>query len=385
MTDTANKALLPTGLRDVLPPDAAREGHAVDRLLSAFVRHGYERVKPPLIEFEESLLDGPGASTAKDTFRVMDPVSQRMMGLRADMTIQVARIATTRLSHAPRPLRLAYAGQVLRVKGDQIRPERQFTQVGVELIGSAGPAADAEVIVLVATALADLGVEGVSVDLNLPSLVPALCDDLDLSHDARDRLRAMLDQKDVTAVRGLGAEAASLFGELLGCIGPADDALGRLRRLDLPRAAADRREQLEAVVALVQAGAPGIGLTVDPVENRGFEYHTGVSFSLFAAHARGELGRGGRYRAGVAREKAVGASLFIDAVADVLPPLAEPRRLFLAAADRPLAARFHAEGWVTVAALEDGVDLEAEARRLRCSHYTAGGAVKAVAPGSDRG
>jgi len=149
--------------------------------------------------------------------------------------------------------------------------------------------------------------------------------------------------------------------------------------------AADRREQLEAVVALVQAGAPGIGLTVDPVENRGFEYHTGVSFSLFAARARGELGRGGRYRAGVAREKAVGASLFIDAVADVLPPLAEPRRLFLAAADRPLAARFQAEGWVTVAALEDGVDLEAEARRLRCSHYTAGGAVKAVAPGSDRG
>jgi ATP phosphoribosyltransferase regulatory subunit len=385
MTDNANKALLPTGLRDVLPPDAAREGHAVDRLLSAFGSHGYERVKPPLIEFEESLLDGAGAATAKDTFRVMDPVSQRMMGLRADMTIQVARIATTRLSHAPRPLRLAYAGQVLRVKGDQIRPERQFTQVGVELIGSDAPASDAEVIVLVGTALAALGVEGVTVDLNLPTLVPTLCDDLDLSQDTRTRLRAMLDQKDVTAVRGLGADAAALFGELVSCVGPADEALARLRRLDLPRAAGDRRDRLEEVVRLVREGAPGIGLTVDPVENRGFEYHTGVSFSLFAAGARGELGRGGRYRAGVAREKAVGASLFIDAVTDVLPPLPEPRRLLLAQADRASAARFHAEGWITVAVLEDGVDLEAEARRMSCSHYTAGGAIKAVAPGSDRG
>ncbi|MGC2854436.1 ATP phosphoribosyltransferase regulatory subunit [Novispirillum sp. DQ9] len=385
MTDSANKALLPTGLRDVLPPDATREAHAVDRLMSAFACHGYERVKPPLIEFEESLLDGPGAATATDTFRVMDPVSQRMMGLRADMTMQVARIATSRLSHAPRPLRLAYAGQVLRVKGDQIRPERQFTQVGVELIGSDAPAADAEVIILVASALDGLGVEGVSVDLGLPSLVPTLCDDLDLSQDTRARLRAMLDQKDVTAVRGLGAEAAALFGELIGCVGPADEALARLRALDLPRAAAGRRDRLEQVVRLVQAGAPGIGLTVDPVENRGFEYHTGVSFSLFAARARGELGRGGRYRAGVAREKATGASLFIDAVTDVLPPLPAPRRLLLAAADRGLAARFHAEGWVTVAVLDDGVDLEAEARRLRCSHYTAQGAVKAVAPGSERG
>lgn len=383
MTDTANKALLPTGLRDILPPDAALEGHVVDRLLAAFGRHGYERVKPPLIEFEESLLDGPGAATAKDTFRIMDPVSQRMMGVRADMTIQVARIASTRLAHAPRPLRLAYAGQVLRVKGDQIRPERQFTQAGVELIGSDAPAADAEVIVLVATALADLGVEGVSVDLNLPTLVPVLCEDLELSQDTRQRLRAMLDQKDVTAVRGLGAEVAALFAELMACVGPADEVLERLRRLDLPKAAADRRERLEAVVRLVQNGAPSIGLTVDAVENRGFEYHTGVSFSLFAACARGELGRGGRYRAGMARERAVGATLFVDAVTGILPPLPEPRRLLLDAADRDHAARFQGEGWITIAALEDGVDLEAEARRLRCSHYTTGGVIKAV--GSDRG
>ncbi|MBT5413208.1 MAG: ATP phosphoribosyltransferase regulatory subunit, partial [Rhodospirillaceae bacterium] len=113
-------ALLPAGLRDVLPPDAAHEAGVVAGLLTTFERRGYQRVKPPLVEFEESLLRESGAAMAAHTIRVMDPVSQRMMGLRADMTLQVARIATTRLAKAPRPLRLSYAGDVLRVRGTQL-------------------------------------------------------------------------------------------------------------------------------------------------------------------------------------------------------------------------------------------------------------------------
>lgn len=379
MTDFADKALLPTGLRDVLPPDAALETHVVDRLGAAFAATGYERVKPPLIEFEESLLDGPGAATGKDTFRVMDPVSQRMMGVRADMTIQVARIATTRLAHAPRPLRLAYSGQVLRVKGNQLRPERQFTQAGVELIGSEATAADAEVISLVARALADLGVEGVTVDVTLPALVPTLCDTLEMPRELRGRLREALDQKDASGVRALGGEGMDLFVDLLACEGEADAVLARLEALDLPAAAGEQRRRLAEVVALVRAAAPSIGLTVDAVERRGFEYHTGVSFAVFARNGRGELARGGRYRAGQAREHAVGATVFVDAVTDALPPLPAPRRLLLAAGEHLNAARYQAEGWITVAALSDGVDLAAEAKRLGCTHFTAGGDLTPVA------
>ncbi|MBI2235657.1 MAG: ATP phosphoribosyltransferase regulatory subunit, partial [Magnetospirillum sp.] len=168
MTEPANRALLPAGLRDILPPDAAHEAAVVDRLLRHFDGQGYERVKPPLIEFEDSLLEGAGSATAGQTFRVMDPLSQKMMGVRADITPQVARIATTRLGTLPRPLRLSYAGQVLRVKGSQLRPERQFAQAGIELIGSDSAAADAEVVALAGEALTELGVQGVSVDLSLP-------------------------------------------------------------------------------------------------------------------------------------------------------------------------------------------------------------------------
>ena len=128
MSRAAEKALLPAGLRDILAPDAAFEAAVVERVMACFAAHGYERVKPPLIEFEDGLLAGPGAALASETFRLMDPVSQRMMGVRADMTLQVARIAASRLKNLPRPLRLSYAGQVLRVTGSQLRPERQFGQ-----------------------------------------------------------------------------------------------------------------------------------------------------------------------------------------------------------------------------------------------------------------
>src|ERR1700761_2481149 len=144
MDDTLHPALLPHGLRDILPPDARIEADTVERLMAILGQYGYDRVKPPLVEFESSLLDGPGAAMTHETFRLMDPISHRMIAVRADMTLQIARIATTRLVKSPRPLRLSYAGQVLRVRGSQLRPERQVGQVGAELIGSDAPEADAE-------------------------------------------------------------------------------------------------------------------------------------------------------------------------------------------------------------------------------------------------
>src|SRR5260221_14569906 len=157
--DLARRALLPAGLRDGLPSHAAHAAAAIERLIAGFAAHGYERVEPPLVEFEDTLLEADaGGSMAAQTFRLMDPLSQRMMGVRADMTTQVARIATTRLAGRPRPLRLSYAGDVLRVKGSQLRPERQFVQVGVELIGAPGVAADVEAVLLRADCVDRIGV-----------------------------------------------------------------------------------------------------------------------------------------------------------------------------------------------------------------------------------
>ncbi|NQU72980.1 MAG: ATP phosphoribosyltransferase regulatory subunit, partial [Rhodospirillales bacterium] len=203
MTELERRALLPDGLRDMLPPTAGFEADVIERLIGHFAGLGYARVKAPLVEFEEGLLSGAGAAMSGHIFRLMDPVSQRMMGVRADITPQIARIASTRLKNEPRPLRLSYSGEVLRIRGTQLQPERQFAQVGVELIGRETAAADAEVIVMAAEALTALGVVDFSIDLTIPTLVPALCDALGLADDKRDELRAALDRKDAEVVHRL--------------------------------------------------------------------------------------------------------------------------------------------------------------------------------------
>lgn len=380
MTDSAEKALLPAGLQDLLPPDAAHEAGVLESLAASFASFGYERVKPPLMEFEETLLSGAGLAVAKESFRLMDPVSQRMMALRADITPQVARIARTRLKSAPRPLRLCYGGQVLRVRGGQLRPERQVAQAGAELIGAPQEAGDAEVVVLAARALEAAGVEGLSVDLSLPTLVPAMTGPLALEADAADALRRALDRKDAADVAALAGAEAGLFEALLRAGGPADRALAALRALEVPQEARREVESLGRVVAEVRRGAPALALTVDPVEHRGFEYHSGISFTIFARGVRGELGRGGRYLAdgfGAARETSTGFTLYMDTVMRALPPAERPPRVYLPFGSDPGEGRSLRErGWATLAGLEGVEDPRAEAGRLRCSHLLIDGRVE---------
>jgi len=380
MNETLHPALLPLGLSDLLPPDAAVEAEVMARLMAVLASHGYERVKPPLAEFEENLLSGAGAAMAKETFRLMDPISQRMIGLRADMTPQVARIATTRLAKMARPLRLSYGGQVLRVKGSQLRPERQVGQVGAELIGCDEIAADIEVVALAAEALAAVGVVGLSADLSLPTLVPAVCAAFGLIGAAGEAVRAALDHKDAAGVAAVGGAAAALLGHMLAGAGAADRALARLDELELPPEAAAERERLAAVVAGLQRRAPDLALTVDPVENRGFEYHTGVSFTFFARGVRGELGRGGRYRTGNgAGEPATGFTLYADTVRKGLPERQRAPRVFVPAdADPAIAQRLRSTGWVTIAGLGPVADPAEEARRLGCGHRLEGDKIIAL-------
>ena len=379
MTDKSKKALLPAGLRDVLPPDAACETQLMEGLLATFAAHGYERVAPPLVEFEESLLEGAGAAMADKTFRIMDPVSQRMMGVRPDMTLQVARIARTRLLDVPRPLRLCYGGQVLRVMGSQLRPEREFGQAGVELIGSTSENADLEVLLLAVEALGKIGLPGLSIDLTLPRLVPAVCEKLGLDFGQNAALRGMLDHKDATAVAALGGKPAKILGALLEAVGPADRALALLAKIDLPKSTCADRDCLKNVVERLAVAAPGLGLTVDPVENRGFEYHAGLGFTLFSRDVRGSLGRGGRYFAGGDEpqtgeprtgEPATGFTLFLDTLVRAVPTPSAPRRLYLPfGTEVEEGARLRQEGWITVAALEDGGDPETAAARLGCAYF----------------
>ncbi|MDH3232325.1 MAG: ATP phosphoribosyltransferase regulatory subunit [Alphaproteobacteria bacterium] len=379
MSRVSTRALLPAGLIDHLPPDAAHAAEIVERLLACFTSHGYERVKPPMIEFEDTLLTGPAAPLAEQTFRLMDPVSQRMMGLRADITMQVARIATTRLAKAPRPLRLAYAGDVFRVRGAQLRPERQFMQIGFELIGAPSAAADVETILLATEALRATGIATISVDLNVPTLVPALCRKFGI--DDGGALRDALDRKDAAAVAKAAGAHGELFGKLLAAAGPAAKAIKAIAALGLDGEAAADAERLAEVASRVAKADPALKITADPTEHRGFEYHTGVGFTLFAPRVRGELGSGGRYLAGGGGadddgtgEPATGATLYLETIIRALPDPGPGKRLFLPAGTTLDQARaLRDKGWTTLACLDPEAAPRAEAERLGCTHMFSGG------------
>jgi ATP phosphoribosyltransferase regulatory subunit len=370
-------ALLPAGLRDLLPPDAQAEADAVETLVSVFASHGYARVKPPMLEYEDNLLSGSGAAIADQSFRLMDPDSHRMMALRADMTPQIARIAATRLGASARPLRLSYAGECIRTRG-QRETDRQVPQAGLELFGADTPEADAEAMLVATEALAAIGLTRLSLDLTLPTLAPALLDESGLPPLQRRALAHALDRKDAAGVHDHGAGMAAMLTDLLLAAGPAAGALAALERATLPGPCQALSERLAQVVGLLQAGAPELKITIDPLEFRGFRYHTGIAVTVFAPGRHEELGRGGRY-VSANGEAATGITLYADAVLRAAPGAAERDTVFVPLGSDPRVAKSLREsGFATIAGLDHTPDPGQEAKRLGCTHVLLGGAAVRV-------
>jgi ATP phosphoribosyltransferase regulatory subunit len=368
--------LLPEGLSDRLPPQAEASARLARRVLDTVATHGYERVMPPLAEFEDTLTQRLKSMRAQDLVRAVDPVSQRSLALRPDMTAQVGRIAATRLATAPRPLRLSYAGPVLRLKANQLRPEREKLQVGAELIGSDSVAAAVEIVNVAIEALQAAGVSGLTIDFTLPDLIDMLAaGPLPLAADELEAVRTELDAKDAGALVALGPQAAAYL-PLIEATGPFHAAMERLEAFNASLGGA-----IDSRMAGLRAIAKPIGwditLTLDPTERHGFEYQNWFGFSIFAEGFIGEIGRGGSYailRADGQDEPAIGFSLYPDPLIDAGFGDEAPKRLFLPlGADVARAAELRAEGWHTVAALvgdEDGA-------RLRCSHWLDGAELRA--------
>lgn len=364
-------ALLPEGLRDRLPPFADAAAVMEARVLAAIHAHGYERVDPPLAEFAEALGTRLKAGALHDAVRFVDPVSQRTLAIRPDLTAQVARIAATRMGHHPRPVRLSYAGAVLKLRASQLAPARETRQIGAELIGLDSVAAAQEVATVAIEALAAAEVARPSIDFTLPDLVDTLAaGPLPVAADALAPLRQRLDAKDAGGVAAIAPD----YLPLIAATGPFDQAMARLRAFDTAGALASRLDGLAAIARVLDGR---VAMTLDPTERHGFEYQTWLGFSLFAGGSTAEIGRGGTYMVvheGGAEEAATGFSLFADRLVGE-QPASERRRLFLpVGTPAELAAGLRAQGWVTVAALDAGDTPEAQL----CTHMLADGAPRAL-------
>ncbi|MGB7373659.1 ATP phosphoribosyltransferase regulatory subunit [Pontixanthobacter sp.] len=362
---TKTDDLLPIGLSDRLPREAAIATHAMRAVLDAMDGHGYHRVSPPLVEFEKSMAERMDGVSPRRMFRFTDPSSLRTLALRSDMTVQIGRIAATSLAGCARPLRLCYAGEVATITADQLDPARQRLQLGAEIIGADTVAAAAEVVELAIESLKAAGATGVSVDFTLPDLVDTLARDaMPLSDDQKSSVRRELDTKDAGGLKQAGGGA---YLPLLYATGDFSDAIGSLQNIDAGGALASRIEGLKAIAQRV---ADQARVTLDPTERHGFEYQSWFGFTIYAQGARGALGRGGTYSIRGTDEAATGFSLYLDRLIDTLDDAPQRDTLFLPLGhDRAAAERLRAIGWRTVAALGSQDDGQV----LGCTHHLSGG------------
>lgn len=324
--------VLPDHIADVLPSEARHIEEIRRDLLDMARRYGYELVMPPLLEHLESLLSGTGEALDLQTFKLVDQLSGRMMGLRADSTPQVARI-DAHLLNRKGVTRLCYCGPVLHTRPDGPHATREPLQFGAEIYGHAGLEADLESLTLALDCLKAAQIGNISVDMADARIVHALLDDLSLDAVRLAQVHAALAAKDASELKSLLRDTPA----------PRSQALVDLLQLYGDASVLDEAQSVLPVHADIQSAlthlkwlssqVEGANVSFDLADLRGYAYYSGAMFSLYAPGASDALARGGRYdEVGLVfgrKRPAVGFSLDIKALTAV-------------AAARPLRAAIRA-------------------------------------------
>ncbi|MGQ5521889.1 ATP phosphoribosyltransferase regulatory subunit [Chitinimonas sp. PSY-7] len=358
--------ILPENIADLLPPEARRVETLRRASLDLIAGFGYELVQPPLIEYVDSLLTLDDAALDLKTFKLTDQLSGRQLGLRADITLQVARI-DAHLLNRQGVARLCYAGPVVHTLPDGIMAAREPLQLGAEIYGYAGVAADVEIVELMGECLRLAGVRHVHLDIGHIGLFLALADAAGLQGDARESVFRTIQQKDVATLATLlvGVPQDLQVGllalpNLYGDVSVLAQAERILPALDAVKAALLELRALTDALA-----ARGIAPNFDLAELRSGYYHTGLVFAAYAEGWPNAVARGGRYdhvgeQFGRSRP-ATGFSLDLKELAWRLPPTpARPAILAPSDFDIDLAAairQLRADGETVVVRLGDVIDL----------------------------
>jgi len=391
--------LLPEYIEDVLPAEAARIETLRRTFLDLFKVHGYQYVIPPMLEYMESLITGVGHDLDLATFKVVDQLTGRLMGVRADMTPQAARIDAHLLNHTGET-RLCYAGSVLRTKPDGLALTREPLQIGAELYGHAGVESDIEIQKLLVKALHAIGIDDVHIDFSHVNIFGSLiahsqAHGSQIDGTLEQELYAALQSKDKTLVAQL---AKNLDETTRGALIALTDLHGDVTILDQAAKVLPNTQDIKTALASLRQVAKSlqamnVTVSFDFSELRGYHYHSGIVFAAYAKGYKGPLALGGRYDEvgksfGRARP-ATGFSLDLRGIVTALPPASNVMAIFAPAnaedstgCDATLEAKIETlrtEGKVVVQALANSVN---DYEELNCDqklvHYNSGWHVVAI-------
>ena len=350
---------LPEHIEDLLPADANKLERLRRAALDLFASHGFELVMPPLLEYVESLLSGTGHDLDLATFKLVDQLSGRTMGIRADTTPQVARI-DAHLLNRQGVARLCYAGSVLHTLPAGLGKSRQPFQAGAEMYGHAGLEADIEIQQLMVDVLHALGVSDVQLDIGHPAIFRSLIASANVSPDVAEQAFLATEAKDLPALKSLEAALGTVYAPIAVLPTLYGDASVLTRAAELlpkQKTIADALSQLLAIEK--HFTQQGIKVSVDLGELGGFNYESGITFAAFARGASDAVARGGRYdevgKAFGRARPASGFSMDLKALLPLVPD--DPVRgailgpLLPDAAARAEIARLRASGETVIAAL----------------------------------
>ena len=294
-----NRWLLPEDIADVLPAQARKVETLRRAILDLYQSYGYELVAPPILEFLDSLLTGTGSDLNLQTFKLVDQLSGRTLGLRADITPQVARIDAHLLNRSG-VTRLCYAGSVAQALTPVGGSSREQLQLGAEIYGCANGKADFEAITLLLKTLDLAGLKKVYLDLSHAGILTGILEGQHLDKESIETLYGLLQSKDrprlkqwATCLHVKVAEALLALTELNG---PCSEVIANAKKLLPKHAAVDQAlADLERVVSAVSTSLSGVELSIDLADLRGYQYHSGVMFAAYVDGLPQPIARGGRY------------------------------------------------------------------------------------------
>ncbi|MBX9675435.1 MAG: ATP phosphoribosyltransferase regulatory subunit [Methylotenera sp.] len=288
--------LLPEYIEDVLPAEAARIELLRRELLDLFKVHGYQYIIPPTLEYLESLITGTGHDLDLATFKVVDQLTGRLMGIRADMTPQAARIDAHMLNHQG-VSRLCYAGTVLRTKPDGLAHTREPLQLGAELFGHAGIESDIEIHRLMIKALQALGLKELHIDFSHVAIFEALVKAGNISANLEQDLYNALQSKDKASVATLAQDLDTNIKKALIDLTDLNGDVTVLQKaaLQLPKIDAIAKALADLSSVAAQLSDLNVQVSFDLSELRGYHYHSGIVFAAYAKGYTGPIALGGRY------------------------------------------------------------------------------------------
>jgi len=294
-----NRWLLPENIADILPSEARKIEDLRRILLDRFQAYGYELVMPPMLEYLDSLLTGSGQDLNLKTFKLVDQISGRTLGLRADMTPQVARI-DAHLLNRQGVTRLCYAGSILHTRAAAGSSSREQLQLGAEIYGHAGWEADLEIQALLNEVLNLSQVGLITLDMSHAGLLTAILGDFSPKPESLDALYSALQTKDLPglslALEDWPADVKSAVLALANLSGSPEKVLAQARQ-NLPKTVAVKAalDELERLCAAVAALPNAPQLNLDLSDLKGYQYHSGVMFAAYVEGLPVAIARGGRY------------------------------------------------------------------------------------------